>query len=165
MSTSMRHATVTVPFVVVFAALAAFFGLSQAARAEDKMNSNPEPRTISVTLGNQTIRAVVAETDASRRQGLLGWSQITEERGMLLDFAMERQYAIHMQGMKFAIDVVWIDAKGLIKLIYEDITPNSGLIYPSMFPCRYCLEIKSGFCKKYGIKIGQTVQFGPSNTR
>ena len=165
MSTSMRHATMTVPLMVVFAALAAFFGLSQVARAEDQMNSNPEPRTISVTLGNQTIHAVVAETDASRRDGLLGWSQITEERGMLLDFAMERQYAIHMQGMKFAIDAVWIDANGLIKLIYEDIAPNSGLIYPSMFPCRYCLEIKSGFCKKYGIKIGQTVQFGPSKTR
>ena len=165
MSTSMRLATVTVPFMVVLAALTAVFGLSQVAQAEDKMNSNPEPRTISVTLGNQTIRAVVADTDASRREGLLGWSQITEERGMLLDFAMERQYAIHMQGMKFAIDAVWIDAKGLIKLVYEDITPNSGLIYPSMFPCRYCLEIKSGFCKKYGIKIGQTVQFGSSKTR
>jgi len=165
MSTSMRHATEAVPLLVVVAALAAFFGLSQVARAEDKMNSNPEPRTISVTLGNQTIRAVVAETDASRRDGLLGWSQITEEKGMLLDFAMERQYAIHMQGMKFPIDAVWIDANGLIKLIYEDIAPNSGLIYPSMFPCRYCLEIKSGFCKKYGIKIGQTVQFGSSKTR
>jgi uncharacterized membrane protein (UPF0127 family) len=165
MSTSIRHAKVTIPFMVVLAALAAFLGLSQVAQAEDQMNFNPEPRTISITLGNQTIRAVVADTDASRREGLLGWSQITEERGMLLDFAMEQQYAIHMQGMKFPIDAVWIDANGLIKLIYEDIAPNSGLIYPSMFPCRYCLEIKSGFCKKYGIKIGQTVQFGPSKTR
>jgi len=165
MSTSMRHATVTVPLMVVFAALVAFFGLSQVARAEDQMNSNPEQRVISMTLGNQTIHAVVAETDASRREGLLGWSQITEERGMLLDFAMEGQSAIHMQGMKFPIDAVWIDANGLIKLIYDDIAPNSGLIYPSMFPCRYCLEIKAGFCKKYGIKIGQTVQFGPSKTR
>jgi hypothetical protein len=80
MSTSMRHATVTVPVIIAFAALAAFFGLSQVARAEDKMNSNPEPRTISVTLGNQTIRAVVAELGASRREGLLGWSQITKRR-------------------------------------------------------------------------------------
>jgi uncharacterized membrane protein (UPF0127 family) len=110
------------------------------------------------------VQEVVMSTSirhASRREGLLGWSQITEEKGMLLDFAMEGQYAIHMQGMRFSIDAVWIDGKGIIKLVYEDITPNSGLIYPSLFPCRYCLEIKSGFCKKYGIKIGQTVQFGP----
>jgi uncharacterized protein len=165
MSSSMLRARVTVPVIIAFATLAAFFGLSQVAQAEDQMSSNPEPRTISVTLGNQTILAVVAETDASRTKGLLGWSQITEEKGMLLDFAMEGQYAIHMQGMNFPIDAVWIDAKGLIKLIYDNIAPNSGLIYPSMFPCRYCLEIKSGFCKKYGIKIGQTVQFGSSKTR
>jgi uncharacterized membrane protein (UPF0127 family) len=165
MSTSMRHATAAVPLMVVFSALAAVFNLSQVSQVQGKMSSNPEPRTISVTLGNQTITAVVADTDASRREGLLGWSQITEERGMLLDFAMEGQYAIHMQGMNFPIDAVWIDANGLIKLTYEDIIPNSGLIYPSMFPCRYCLEIKSGFCKKHGIKIGQTVQFGPSKTR
>jgi uncharacterized protein len=160
MSTSMSHATVTVPLLAVFAALATLFNLSQIAGAEDQMSSNREPRTISVTLGNQTITAVVADTDASRRDGLLGWSQITEERGMLLDFATEGQYAIHMQGMNFPIDAVWIDANGLIKLTYEGIIPNSGLIYPSMFPCRYCLEIKSGFCKKHGIKMGQTVQFG-----
>ena len=165
MSTSIRNAKVTIPLMVVLAALAAFFDLSQVSEAEDQMNSNPEQREISITLGNRTIHAVMADTDASRREGLLGWSQITEERGMLLDFAMEQQYAIHMQGMKFPIDAVWIDAKGLIKLVYEDIAPNSGLIYSSLFPCRYCLEIKSGFCKKYGIKIGQTVQFGPSKTR
>jgi hypothetical protein len=130
------------------------------AEAQSQMRSNPEPRTISVILGNQTIRAVVADTDASRREGLLGWDQITEGTGMVLDFAMPGQYAIHMQGMKFPIDAVWVDANGLIKLIYEDITPNSGMVYPSMFPCRYCLEIKAGFCKKYGITIGQSVRFG-----
>lgn len=146
--------------MVVFAALAAVFNLSQVSEAQGQMNSNPEQREISITLGNRTIHAVMADTDASRREGLLGWSQITEERGMLLDFAMEGQYAIHMQRMNFPIDAVWIDANGLITLIYNDIAPNSGLIYPSMFPCRYCLEIKSGFCKKYGIKMGQTVQFG-----
>ena len=143
--------------MVVFSALAAVFNLSQVSQVQGQMNSNPEQREISITLGNQTIHTVVAENDASRRQGLLGWSQITEERGMLLDFAMEGQYAIHMQGMNFPIDAVWIDANGLIKLTYEGIIPDSGLIYPSMFPCRYCLEIKSGFCKKHGIKIGQTV--------
>jgi uncharacterized membrane protein (UPF0127 family) len=165
MSTSIRHAIMTVLLVVVFAALAPVFNLSQVSEAQGQMNSNPEQREISITLGNRIIHAVMADTDASRREGLLGWSQITEEKGMLLDFAMEGQYAIHMQGMNFPIDAVWIDSSGLIKMIYNDIAPNSGLIYPSLFPCRYCLEIKSGFCKKYGIKIGQTVQFGSSKTR
>ncbi len=160
MSTYKRCTIEKVSFLALIAALATFLDLSQVAQTQGQMNPNPEPRTISITLGNQTIRAVEADTDASRREGLLGWNQITEDTGMLLDFAIEGQYAIHMQGMKFPIDAVWIDAKGVIKLIYDDIAPNSGLIYPSMFPCRYCLEIKAGFCKKYGIKTGQNVQFG-----
>lgn len=117
--------------------------------------------TIQITLGGRTVTATVANTDESRRQGLLGWDSISEDRGMLLDFGREGQYAIHMQGMKFAIDAVWIDSDLEIKAIYRDIQPNSGLIYPSMFPSAYCLEIKAGFCSKYGIKMGQRVAFGP----
>jgi len=118
---------------------------------------------VTVTLGERTILADVANTDLSRTEGLLGWESITEDRGMLLDFGVEREYAIHMQGMKFPIDALWLDSAGEIKLIYQDIRPDSGLIYPSMFPCAYCLEIKAGFCKKYGIKIGQKIRFGTSS--
>jgi uncharacterized protein len=161
MSTSMRYAIMTMALAAALGALIDGLAPSKVkAEAQGPMITKQAPRTISITLGNQTINAVVADTDASRREGLLGWNQITEETGMLLDFAIQGEYAIHMQGMKFPIDAVWIDANGLIKLIYNDIAPNSGLIYPSIFPCKYCLEIKAGFCRRYGIKIGESVQFG-----
>ena len=134
-------------------------------KAEGQTSPNSELQTIPITLGNRTIHAVVADTDESRIRGLLGWERITEGLGMLVDFETQAKYAIHMQGMKFPIDAVWIDRKGEIKLIYQSIVPNSGLIYPSMFPARYCLEIKAGFCKKYGIKTGQSVQFGVPGKR
>ncbi|MFC1834236.1 DUF192 domain-containing protein [Thermodesulfobacteriota bacterium] len=118
---------------------------------------------LSVTLGTTTILAVVADTDPLRAKGLLGWSVIGEGTGMLLDFIRPGKYAIHMEGMKFPIDGVWIDDKGEIKLIYEGIMPNQGLNYPSLFPCRYCLELKAGFCKKYGVKMGERVVFGRSS--
>ena len=121
---------------------------------------SPGLRSLYVTLGTKSILAKVADTDSSRIQGLLGWEYISEDTGMLLDFIMEGTYAIHMQGMKFPIDAIWIDSKGVIRLIYDDIQPNSGQIFPSMFPSRYCLEVKSGFCRKFGVKIGQTVSFG-----
>ena len=166
MPVSVRYAIMTMCLLVLFEGVPGVFSSFQTwAHAEGQSTSNQGQRTISTILGNQTIRTVVADTDDSRREGLLGWDRITEDTGMLLDFGMEGEYAIHMQGMKFPIDAVWIDANGAIKIIYEDITPNSGLIYPSAFPCRYCLEIKSGFCKKYGVKIGQRVQFGTIPTR
>jgi uncharacterized protein len=117
-------------------------------------------QTVAVSLGGKTIRAVLANTSESRMQGLLGRNSIDEETGMLLDFLIDAQSAIHMQGMKFPIDAIWADANGEIKLIYQDIQPDKGLTYPSMFPSRYCLEVKAGFCKKYGVKVGQTLRFG-----
>jgi len=117
-----------------------------------------EKREISVTLGEKTIKAVVANQEKTLLEGLLGWSRITDEEGMLLDFGKPGQYAIHMQGMKFAIDAVWIDTSGIVKLIYEDIQPNSGRIYPSVYSCRYCLEIQSGLCKRQGVKEGDKIR-------
>jgi len=136
-----------------------------AAESAPPQSPSQNLRSVSVTLGSKTISAKVADNDSSRTQGLLGWTTINEETGMLLDFPFESNYAIHMQGMKFPIDAIWIDSKGVIRLIYEDIQPNSGLTYPSMLPCRYCLEVKAGFCKKFGVKIGQNVSFGGGNAK
>jgi uncharacterized protein len=122
-------------------------------------NPDGKIQTVAVALGGKTIRAVLASTTESRIQGLLGWNSIDEETGMLLDFLIDTKSAIHMQGMKFPIDAIWADTNGEIKLIYEDIQPDKGLTYPSMFPSRYCLEVKAGFCKKYGVKVGQKLRF------
>lgn len=138
------------------------FGVARADEPQGIAKANvPGPRlkTVSIALNQVTIRAVLADTDPARKQGLLGWNKITDDLGMLLDFLLPGQYAIHMQGMKFPIDAIWMDSEGNIKLIYQEIQPNSGQIYPSMFPCRYCLEVKAGFCKRNQITIGQKVKF------
>jgi uncharacterized membrane protein (UPF0127 family) len=127
---------------------------------EGYMGPDRDVRTVPITLGGKKMQAVIADTERARVKGLLEWERIGEETGMLLDFGTDGQNAIHMQGMKFPIDALWIDGTGVIKLIYPEIMPDTGRLYPSMFPCRYCLEIKSGFCRKYGIKMGQNVRFG-----
>jgi uncharacterized membrane protein (UPF0127 family) len=127
---------------------------TQAAEGSKPLSTMP------VTLGPKTVTASIANEDWSRVEGLLKWDTIADDQGMLLDFVIPAEYAIHMQGMKFPIDAVWIDANGLVKLIHENIQPDSGQIYASYFPCRYCLELKAGFCKRYGVRIGQTVVFG-----
>jgi uncharacterized membrane protein (UPF0127 family) len=117
-------------------------------------------KTIPVTLGEKTIKAAVADTDSTRMIGLLTRDALEEDEGMLLDFVFAGNYAIHMQGMKFPIDAVWIDANGKIITIYENIMPNSGRVYGSIFSSRYCLELKAGFCSTYQIKEGLQVKIG-----
>lgn len=157
----------SVLLVAVVATLAALTGVTYAENAPEGRitgGHSESMRTVPITAGNKTLRAVIADTAPARIKGLLGWASIRDDTGMLLDFGTEGEYAIHMQGMRFPIDALWIDSTGAIKLIYEDIRPNSGTTYPSMSACRYCLEINAGFCKRYGVKIGQSVRFGvPGN--
>ena len=115
---------------------------------------------VAINVGSKLVRGTLANTGPLRVEGLLGWTTINDDSGMLLDFLHEGIYAIHMQGMKFPIDAVWIDASDKIRLIYENIIPDSGITYPSMFPSRYCLELKSGFCKRHNVRSGQKISFG-----
>ncbi|MCX5873493.1 MAG: DUF192 domain-containing protein [Deltaproteobacteria bacterium] len=135
-------------------------GQSQATNSSHSIKALAQQPTVPVTLGKKTITATLANTNATRINGLLGWNEIKEDQGMLLDFMRSGIYAIHMQGMNFPIDALWIDSNGVIKLIYDQIQPNSGITYPSMFEIRYCLEIAAGFCKKYGIKTGDRIVLG-----
>jgi hypothetical protein len=130
---------------------------SAAGKPQTKAGELP---TLAVTVGQKKLTASVANNDHTRRQGLLGWTSITDDQGMLLDYGIEGKHAIHMQGMKFPIDAVWMDKGGVVTLIYPEIVPNSGLTYPSIFSSRYCLELKAGFCNRHGVKIGGRVRFG-----
>ncbi len=64
-------------------------GLFDVAQAAGTPDSRGESKIISVTIGNTTFRAVVADTEPTRIRGLLGWDRISEETGMLLDFMVE----------------------------------------------------------------------------
>lgn len=152
--------------VIVISLVLGILGSADLSSAQTSVQQKPtasesdqRTREIWVTLGEKTIKAVVADEEQTLLKGLLGWDRITDEKGMLLDFGKPGQYAIHMQGMKFPIDAVWIDAGGIVKLIYEKIQPNSGRIYPSVYSCRYCLEIQSGFCRRFGVKEGDKIKF------
>lgn len=149
----------------VIAAFACLIGVAMCAAinpacATSVAGPDSQLRTVPVLVGNHTVQAKVADSDPARHEGLLGWQTISDNEGMLLDFGREGKFAIHMQGMKFPIDAVWIGNDGEVKLIYEDIQPNSGQVYPAMFSSRYCLELKSGFCKRYGVQMGSRVRFG-----
>ncbi len=70
-----------------------------------------------------------------------------------------------MQGMKFPIDAIWIDSKGSDPMEISRYTAERGQVYPSMFPSRYCLEVAAGFCRKFGVKVGDKVIFGADSQK
>lgn len=137
-----------------------FVGATGGGEAFGQVTESRGVQYVAVTLGSKTIRTTLANTHQLRVEGLLGWSSINDDSGMLLDFMADGVYAIHMQGMKFPIDAIWIDSSDRIRLIYENIKPDSGMTYPSMFPSKYCLEVNSGFCKRHNVRSGQKIVLG-----
>lgn len=153
--------------LVVAALWCAAWGLPDGVRAQvagdpalTRSGITVRTKMVPIKIGDTTIDAVVADTNAARIQGLLGWKSINDSVGMLLDWTYTDRHAIHMQGMRFPIDAVWIDEKNLIRKIYRAIQPNSGRNFPSEHSCRYCLELNAGFCDRHRVKTGQTVHFG-----
>jgi uncharacterized protein len=160
MRTVMKRLTVVLGRVFAFGLILAG-ALASVGPGWSQTGQSQQLRKVAVTLGNKVVLASIADTEEARLQGLLGWETITDQQGMLLDFINESDYAIHMQGMKFPIDAVWIDGKGEIKAVYRNIQPNSGKIYLSKGTVRYCLEIQAGMCEKSGVEVGRKVTFGP----
>lgn len=80
----------------------------------------------SITVNNLTrrvvlsLRTAVADTPDTRRDGLLGWDGINEGHGLLLKGSNK----IHTKGMKFAIDVVFVDGAGQVTSIRKGVQPG-----------------------------------------
>jgi hypothetical protein len=64
-------------------------------------------------------RVEVANTSATRRKGLLGRSELPYASALVIS----RCNAVHTIGMRFAIDVAFVDSSGLIKKIVNGLGP------------------------------------------
>lgn len=137
-----------------------------------------------VKIGGVTIRAEVARNDESRTRGLSGRESLGEDEGMLFVFDEARYRSFWMKGMKFSIDILFINtgsskcettkkmrnyenAKDGCEYYVVDIVENllppgideEPARYESKRPANYVLEVKAGFVEAQGIKIGDEVDF------
>jgi uncharacterized membrane protein (UPF0127 family) len=101
----------------------------------------------------------VADTEATREQGLSGTKGLDAKEGLLMIFDKPDYYAIWMKDMNYPIDVIWIDNNLRVVDITESLLPDS---YPSIFepkePARMALEVNARFAATYHIAVGDTVR-------
>jgi lipid II:glycine glycyltransferase (peptidoglycan interpeptide bridge formation enzyme) len=87
---------------------------------------------------------------------------------MLFVFPKTKHYRSWMQGMRFSIDIIWLDKKGVVGLT-ENIQPPSEKsplrFYKSPQPAKYMLEVNAGFAKKNNIRVGDPVQLQNVNRK
>ena len=93
-------------------------------------------------------RIVRASGPLGRSIGLLGRSHLDPGEGMWFDLAS----AIHTLGMSMAIDVVFLDERGNVLKVAEEVKPWCAFIAAK--GARNVVELAAGVCKSMGIAPG-----------
>ena len=99
--------------------------------------------------------AVVAATYYQRSAGLLNHAKIIEDEALWILPAK----VLHTKGMRFAIDIFFMDKKFKVTKIYSFVMPSDNL-----FNCIYggissysAVELQAGRIKKLGIEAGDKI--------
>lgn len=118
-------------------------------------------RKIPLRVNGAEILVEVADTDEKRGVGLGDRETLGENEGMLFVFEKNSFYTFWMKDMLFPMDIIWINKD---KKIVDVITNVQTDTYPDFqyindFLAQYVLEVNAGFFDKYGLRLGDTMEF------
>jgi len=116
-----------------------------------------------VTIGEKTIKVLVADNNRHWRKGLGGRKNLGRYHGMLFIFSTRGQHTMVMRDMEFALDIVWLNNYKIVDIapsVQPEPGKNDGQLTPyfSRLPSDMVLELPAGFTQTNGIKIGETVK-------
>jgi uncharacterized membrane protein (UPF0127 family) len=113
-----------------------------------------------VIIAGVRLSVEVADTPSKRGRGLSGREMLPENSGMLFVFDTPGRYGFWMYGMKFPLDIIWIDERLRVVYFVENAQPCVNICETHEPPADalYVLEVNAGFVKKYGLKVGDVVE-------
>lgn len=112
--------------------------------------------TYPLKINGHTIRTEVANTDASRRQGLMFRERLEENAGMIFVYPSQGRHAMWMKNTLVPLSVAFIDKQGRIINI-EEMQPQTEDAHAAKAEAAYALEMNRGWFRKRGIKPGDRI--------
>jgi len=115
--------------------------------------------TEALVVYNQTRRATladsiqIADTPAARRIGLLRHRTLSPGNGLWLHPTL----AIHTFGMRFPIDVAFLDRRLRVRKVYHRLRPFRLTSF--VWGARSVLELSAGSLASTGTAVGDQLQF------
>jgi len=109
--------------------------------------------------GTATITLECASTPELGELGLSYRDSLAPNHGMLFLFNPPQSAGIWMKGMKFPLDILWLDQDFRIVTLKERISPDT---YPTPFfpakPVSYVIELPAGFAKAHQLSVGSVFE-------
>jgi uncharacterized membrane protein (UPF0127 family) len=98
-------------------------------------------------------QAVIAKSFFSRAKGLLGTDSLASGAGLFLVPCN----SIHMFGMRYAIDAIFLDKNLVVVEILHAIQPGkASRLYPKAYSC---LEVPAGRARETATEIGDQIEY------
>lgn len=118
--------------------------------------------------GRYTFQIELARTPAQRQQGLMFRERLAPDAGMLFDYEKPQPIAMWMKNTYVPLDMIFIDADGIVTHIAKRAVPLSLQPISSNGPVRAVLEVNGGITDHLGISVGDEVRhaiFGNDHKR
>lgn len=140
---------------IIYAALA--FGQDNAH--SDALPPLPTESLIIITPRSEhEFQVEVVRDPEDMRRGLMFREDVPQGTGMLFDFGRQRRLAMWMKNTIVPLDMLFINAQGVIVDMAENTTPFSLTPIISKAPALAVLEVRAGTCNRYGISEGDRVK-------
>jgi uncharacterized membrane protein (UPF0127 family) len=140
------------------------FGLFQSPPDPDANRSGPSPdKAKLVYVSNRSCGTVVAtvvtvaETPAKRRRGLLGHPALGPQEGIWI-VPCE---SVHTVGMRYHIDLVYLDRRSRVVKIVEALAPNRISL---CLRARSVIELAPGTVHRSGTQVGHQLSLRATDT-
>jgi len=112
--------------------------------------------------GNERC-ALLAETEAQRRIGLMNRTDLAGHDGMLFKFGSDSTTGFYMKDTPMPLSIAWFDSKGRF-VSSADMEPCLDRVdcpnYQATRPYRYALEVAKGGLADQGIGAGSHLSVG-----
>lgn len=101
----------------------------------------------------------IAEHTAERIRGMMYRKSMGALTGMFFIMEREEPQSFWMRNTFVSLDILFLDRQFRIVNIHTHTEPLSSASYPSRGNARYVLEVKAGFCDRYGIVAGDFIRY------
>ena len=105
------------------------------------------------------LHVEVADTNDRRQRGLMYRKDMKMDHGMLFVFEQEQTLTFWMKNTYLPLSIAYIGANGFINEIYHMRPLDDTILYPSLLPARYAIEVNKGWFDKNFISEGCRVEF------
>lgn len=141
-----------IALVLVLILALGLFGLDRYARAQAQDLSKLPTREI--VAHGQTLTLLVADTPETVGPGLSGQERLPDDAGLLL-ISPDGDTRVTMLGMRFPLDVIWLDDAGTVLALRENVSAAPlPLWYSPPQGATRVIELNAGGTERYDIEVG-----------